>query len=269
MILSLGIVMRMKIIGALSLLACAGTTLAQDVSDDWEVIRQPDKKTVFAFVPVSTGLTIGFRCVDGVYGAVIAGLPEVSRRTTIRTLTITVNDGEPDDSRWNVTTDRTVALADYPAPLAREMREGGAVSIVIPGGADDGRNLRHNLTLPASSAAIDETLSACGRPLEDPRDALLPDIAENGLPDGITWARPPRPVYPGTNYAEGYAVLSCVVEPDGKPGQCEIESEFPVDGGFGRNALRAAGASRLVSPGETPGQYAPRMIAFRVNYRMR
>lgn len=261
--------MRFKFVSTLILLACAGTALAQDVTDDWEVVRQPASKTVFAYVPVSTGLTIGFRCVDGVYGAVIGGLPEARRAEKTRTLTITVNGGKPDDSRWNVTTDRTVALADYPASLARELREGGAVSIVIPGGGGGGRNLRHNLTLPASSSAIDETLTACDRPLEDPRDALLPEIAEGGLPDGMTWARPPRPVYPSTNYAEGYAVLTCVVEPDGRPNQCQVESEFPLDGGFGRNALRSAAAARLISPGETPGQYAPRMIGFRVQYQMR
>lgn len=261
--------MRMKIVSTLVLVAGAGTALAQDAPDDWEMIRQPDRKTVVAFVPLSSGLTIAFRCVDGVYGAIIGGLPEANRSTKTRTLTISVNGGEPDDTRWNVTTDRRAVLADYPAPFARELREGGAVSIVIPRGAADGRNLRHNLTLPASSTAIDETLTACGRPLEDARDALLPEIAEGGLPDGVTWGRQPRPVYPQTNYAEGYAVLSCVVEPDGKPSQCQVESEFPHDAGFGRNALRSVEAARLVSPGETPGQYAPRMIGFRVQYRMR
>ncbi|WP_428150882.1 hypothetical protein [Brevundimonas sp.] len=261
--------MRSKALITLFLVAGSGAALAQDVTDDWEVIRQPENKSVFAFVPTTTGLTIGFRCVDGVYGAIIGGLPEASRNTRIRTLTITVGDDEPDDSRWSVTTDRTVALADYPARLARELREGGPVSIVIPGGGGEGRNLRHNLVLPASSTAIDETLTACGRLLEDPRDALLPEITESGLPDGVTWARAPRPTYPRNNYAEGYAVVTCVVQPDGGVHQCEVESEFPTDGGFGRNALRATDDARIVSPGEASGQYAPRMIGFRVNYVMR
>jgi hypothetical protein len=165
-----------------------------------------------------------------------------------------------------VTTDRTAALADYPAPLARALRQGGPVSIVIPGGAGDGRNLRHELVLPASTAAVDETLSACSRPLVDPRDELLPDIGENGLPGGVTWARSPRPYFPATNYAQGYAVLSCVVQPDGGLDQCEVESEFPLDGGFGRTALRAMPPARIVSPGEPPGQYAPRIIGLRINY---
>ena len=261
--------MRLKALLPLIVVAGAGAALAQDVTDDWEVIRQPEQKTVFAFVPTSTGLTIGFRCVDGVYGAVMGGLPEAPRQARIRTLGIAMADDPLHQSTWSVTTDRTVALADYPATMARNLRKGGAVSIVIPGGAGEGRNLRHNLVLPASSAAIDETLTACGRPLEDPRDTLLPEITESGLPDGVTWARAPRPSYPRTNYSEGYAVVTCAVQPNGGVDQCQIESEFPVDGGFGRNALRATDDARIVSPGETAGQYAPRIVGFRVNYVMR
>lgn len=250
-------------------LLLAGQSVAQTATDDWEIVRQPEEKTVFAFVPTTTGLLIGFRCVDGVYGAVIGGLPEAWRRTRTRTLTITVNDDEPRSSVWNVATDRTAALADYPAPIARDLREGGRISIVIPNGGGEGRNLRHELTLPASSAAIDETLTACGRPVQDPRDALLPEIAENGLPDGVTWARPPRPTYPRNRYAEGYAVVTCVVQPDASVRQCEVESEFPTDGGFGRATLTATEAARINSPGEVAGQYAPRMIGFRAVYRLR
>lgn len=260
--------MRFQVFAAFALLAGAGSALAQDTADDWEVIRQPERDSVFAYVPTSTGLTIGFRCIDGVYGAIIAGLPEAPRNAEIRTLRIRIGDEEARDSVWNVSTDRTIALADYPASLARSMREGGTINIIVPGGGGEGRNLRHELDLPASSAAIDETLTACERPTEDPRDALLPEITESGLPGGVNWARPPAPSYPRNNYQRGYAVLTCVVQPDGALAQCEVESEFPTDGRFGRNALRGTANARIVSPGETPGQYAPRIIGFRVNFRM-
>lgn len=261
--------MRHPVLPALLVLGLGGTATAQDATDDWEIVRQPDDKTVFTFVPMTSGLTIAFRCVDGNYGAVIAGLPQARRQDRTRTLRIKVGDEAFSDTRWNVTTDRSVALADYPAPLARELRAGGPVSIVIPGGAEDGRNLRHELVLPPSSAAIDETLEACGRPVADPRDSLLPEIEENGLPAGVSWATAPRPRFPATRYAEGYAVLSCVVQPEGSLADCVVESEFPFNSGFGRNGLRSIGDARIASPGETPGQYAPRMIAFRINYRMR
>lgn len=262
--------MFVRVLSPLIALSLATTSaLAQVVTDDWEIVRQPEDRTVFAFVPMTTGLTVGFRCVDGAYGAVIAGLPSARRNDRTRVLRIKVGDKEADNTVWNVTTDRTVAIADYPAPLARRFREGGTISIVIPGGAGEGRNLRHDLVLPPSTAAIDETLTACGRPVVDPRDELLPEIEENGLPDGVAWTTQPRPRYPGNNYADGYAVLTCVMQPAGGLDQCQIESEFPTDGGFGRAALRSTPAARLTSPGEPAGAYAPRMIGFRVNFRMR
>lgn len=261
--------MRSKALIAIIAIASAGSAMAQEVTDDWEIIRQPEEKTVFAFVPMTTGLTIGFRCVDGQYGAVIAGLPEARRQDRTRTLRLKVGDEDFSDTRWNVTTNRSVAIADYPAPLARELRAGGPISIVIPGGGEGGRNVRHDLLLPASSAAIDETLQACERPLIDPRDALLPEIEEGGLPAGVNWDRAPRPRYPATMYSEGYAVLSCLVQREGSLGDCVVESEFPPGAGFGRNGVRSVGDARVTSPGEIAGQYAPRIIAFRINYRMR
>lgn len=249
-------------------LAPTGSAVAQDVTDDWEIVRQPEEKTIFAFVPMTTGLTIAFRCVDGNYGAVIAGLPEALRQEKTRTLRIKIGDDDFSNTRWNVTTDRSVAIADYPAPLARDLRAGGPVSIVIPGGAEGGRNLRHELVLPPSSGAIDETLEACGRPLVDPRDTLLPEIEDGGLPSGLIWVEQPRPRYPATRYSEGYAVLSCIVQTGGSLGDCVVESEFPFDGAFGRSALRSVRAARLGSPDETPDFDTPRLVGFRISYRM-
>jgi len=260
--------MRNFAFGLILAVVTASPALAQQ-SDDWEIVRQPEEKTVFTYLPTTTNLVLGFRCVDGVYAAFIAGLPEARRNARTRTLQIKIGDSEMGDTVWNVTTDRTVALADYPAPLARELREGGAVTIVVPRGADDGRNIRYELTLPGSSAAIDETLTACGRPLADPRDALLPDIEEGGLPPGLVWAEQPRPRYPMTNYMEGVAVLSCMMKPDGGLEQCVVESEFPADGRFGEASLRGVDRARLNSPNETVGSYLQRIVAFRVVYRMR
>ncbi|ADL00014.1 TonB family protein [Brevundimonas subvibrioides ATCC 15264] len=260
--------MRHRTLAALLILGTAAPALAQDAQEDWDLIRQPEQKTTLAYIPTTTGLGIGFRCVDGVFGAVIAGLPAAGGNDRTRILRMKVGDDELADSVWNVTTDRTVALADYPASLARDMRDGGPVTIVIPRGSEDGRNIRHELQLPGSSAAIDETLTACGRPLVDPRDALLPEIGEGGLPEGVTWARPPRPRYPLTQYLEGVAVVTCVLQPDGSLDQCAVESEFPVDGRFGRAALRGVDRARLTSPAEVEGAYRPRIIGFRTIFTM-
>lgn len=259
--------MFFKAIGPVLVLGASATTLAQDVAEDWALVHQPDDKTTIAYVELSSGLTIGFRCVDGAYGAIIAGLPEAGRNDEVRTLRLQVRDRPMRDTRWTVTRDRSSAIAEFPASLARSFREGGPVSLVVPGGSEDGRNLRYNIPLPASPNAINETLTACEKPLVDARDALIPEVAEDSLPDGLVWSAPPRPRHPSNNYASGYAVVSCVVQPDGRVDTCEVESEFPLDGRYGRNALAAMPDARVMSPGETQGQYAPRMIGFRVNFR--
>lgn len=57
------------------------------------------------------------------------------------------------------------------------------------------------------------------------------------------------------------------VQSDGALDLCEVATEFPLDGGYGRAALAAMPEARVISPNETPGQYAPRLIGFRVHYR--
>jgi hypothetical protein len=139
---------------------------------------------------------------------------------------------------------------------------------MIPGGTGDGRNLVHDLVLPPSSAAIAETMAACNRPVEDPRDALLPDIGPGGLPAGMHWERAPRPRFPNTNYATGYSVVSCIAAADGSLSQCQIESEQPAKARFSEAVMRSLRDARVASDSEPTGQIRPRMIAFRVNFYM-
>lgn len=259
---------RFLTLGAVA--AIALPVVAQDTSDqeDWEVFRDPAKKSVIAYVQMSSGLTLAVRCVDGALDGVIAGLPAYPRDRLTRPLTLSFRDDTPRETRWSVTTDRTVAISDYPAAFARHLRKGGPLRVVVPDGAGDGRSLRHNLDLPPSAAAIEETLTACGRALEDPRDALLPDIEDNGVSSGLTWARPPRPSYPNTNFASGYAVVTCVGQPDGALAQCQVESQQPAKGPFGNAALRSTRTARLDVTGQPDARLAPRMIGFRISFFM-
>ena len=250
-------------------LAAALPAMAQDAAEaDWDIVRDAEKKSVIAYIPVTTGLMLGVRCVDGAFDAVIAGLPEHPRGRATRPLHLAFGDEPLHPTNWNVTTDRTVAISDYPALFARSLRKGGPLKIMIPGGSADGRNLLHDLVLPPSSAAIAETMAACDRPLEDPRDALLPDIGPGGLPAGMHWERPPRPRYPNTNYATGYSVVSCITAADGSLSQCQIESEQPAKARFSNAVMRSLSDARVASDTEPTGQIRRRMIAFRVNFYM-
>lgn len=260
--------MKRIVIGGL-LLAIALPAFAQDTAGaDWEIIREPRKKSTIAWIPVTTGLMLAVRCVDGALDTVIAGLPAAASGQPTRPLQIAFGDEPLDETNWNVTTDQTVAIADYPATFARKLRKGGRMQVLIPGGAGEGRNLRHQLELPPSSAAIEEALTACQVPLEDPRDALLPDIDYRGLPAGFDWARAPRPVYPVTNYAKGYAVVTCIAGPDGALSQCRVESQQPANSPFGEAALKAMPRARVTSSLAPLEQITPRVIGFRVNFYM-
>jgi len=219
---------------------------------------------VDAVLPFSSGLGIILRCDDGDYQAALAGPPATGHTRELR---IAVQDGQLHPQTWNVGARPDIALADIPAFFARSLRAGGKLAVVIPGGAGDGRNLRHEVELPPSTASIDATLAACGRPLVDPRDALLGDIGPHGLPAEITWRVPPRPDYPpGPMYSRAYAVVSCLAQPSGALSDCLVESEFPHGQDFGRTAVRAArrASVRINYPPGAP--VAPRRISFRVNY---
>lgn len=257
-------------------LALPGLASAQDTAPtapsaveapaDWNMVRDQRKKMVAAYVSLSSGVTVILRCSSGVYDALVSGLPDAPRGDT-RVLRLSYDDHFHPET-WNVATTRSTALSALPARFARKLRNGGVVSIVVPDGAGPGRNLRHVLHLPQSPTAVDETLTACGRPLVDPRDAALPDIDENGQSPDVTWARAPQPSYPfPSRYSTGFAMLSCTALPDGRVDECLVESEFPVDGGFGKQVLRSTSNARLKSSDGTP--VTPRIIVFRTNFVMR
>ncbi|WP_332639459.1 hypothetical protein [Brevundimonas sp.] len=229
-----------------ALLACAVAlpALAQNASADWDLAQDQRKNLLVAYARFDNGVSIGTRCADGGFEAVISGLPPAGRAST-RPLRIAFGDDDLSDSRWGVATDDTIAISELPAPFARELRAGGRLRILVPNGAPDGRNLLYDLTLPASSSSIDQTLTACGRPLVDPRDAELEALEEDGVPRNLAWAVRPRPNFPSTRYARGFAVATCVSNPDGSLRDCTIESEHPRDGRFGQAALAAVRRARL------------------------
>ncbi|WP_298123825.1 hypothetical protein [Brevundimonas sp.] len=243
----------------------------QDVAADWDILRDPGQKTVLAYTVFDVGLGISFRCTDGGFDAVIGGLPPAGAAET-RPLTLIFADPErpPHPQIWNVAVEDTMAVSPLPAPLARRLREGGRLQIVVPGAGGEGRNLRYDLTLPVSSAAIDEALTACGWPLVDPRDAALGDLKDDGLPSGLLWARRPRPEYPMGNrvYRRGFAVATCVTAPDGRLRDCVIETEHPRDGGFGASVLSAARRARVERADGSDEPLPPARLMFRTNFIM-
>ena len=252
----------------LPLIALAGSAVAQDTSD-WSLARGEDDKILLAFMEFDVGVGIAIRCNDGGLEALISGLP--ASEADVRTLGIGFPDDEGEvrvhDQEWNVAADSTVAVSGLPAPFARLARKGGAMQLRVPGGGEGGRTVRYMLDLPTSNSAIDQTLTACDRPLVDPRDAAWENVGQNGLPSSLAWSRPPRPAYPGTpKYERGFAMVSCIADPQGRPQDCVVETEHPRDAGFGEATLRATRAARLTNTLNPDAAIPPARFTFRANY---
>lgn len=255
---------------ALLVLTLALTTpaLAQDAGDDWDLRRERDLTVADAIF--DNGVGIGVRCQDGGFGVVIVGLPEASAGDR-RTLSIGFGDREPYSQTWITSTNPRVAYAMRPAPFARRLREGGAMTLVVPDGAGPGRNLRYELDLPPSRAAIGSVMETCGVPAVDPRDALLSDgEADGSLPSDLTWARRPLPDFPSKAWSNrvggGLAVISCLTQDDGRLDNCIVESEHPMGAGFGQEALRAVRRSRVRASAGDAGSIGRQYIIFSMSF---
>lgn len=256
----------MRLIATLCVLSLAVPAFAQDTPADWDLHRDARQRQVMAYTVFDAGVGISARCTDGNYEAVVLGLPEAPGDAATRVIGVAFGDADIAMERWNVAINRTVAHSEVPAPFARKLRRGGRLQLVVPDGAGPGRNIRYDLTLPASATAIDETLTTCERPLVDPRDAELADLPEGGLPMGLTWARAPRAEFPNTRYARGFALITCVTAPDGGLRDCMIESQHPGDGGFGESALRAARRGRVTLGEGVEGPIPVAKVQFRANF---
>ncbi len=224
--------------------AQATPALAQDTGDDWDIVRDRRGRAEMAYVQFSNGLGMMFQCKDGSFNAVISGLPEpgltfeeaMLRERPIR---VALRGGEEDFQRWAVGTDETTAVALLPAPFARSLRAGGALQLAILEDEADGPVRAYEVELPSTSRNLDEVLTACGRPLEDPRDLLLEGI---DLDTPLDWRDRPLPPPRDDMRGSGVAVISCSTRPDGRLEDCEVESEHPsgssVAGEYGRYVAR-------------------------------
>lgn len=244
---------------------------AEETAEDWVLTVAPERKATVAVAQFTSGITLAARCVDDAYDLFITGLPEAPRRSTTRELALSVGEeavGRP--TVWSVGEDRTAAFSRLPAMVTRRLAEGGKVQIVATGA--DERRYRYVLELDPSSTALEQTLSACGRPLVDPRDEIREGEGGDGLPGTVRWQNAPRPRFPdsvgGKIPLQGYAVLSCTSEPDGRLANCQIESESPRGYNLGREALRSVGRARVRLSDDAPSdaRLENRMIVFSVNF---
>lgn len=246
----------------------ASAATAQDAASDWDLTENSERRLTAASTTFSSGVSLILRCANGQYDAVIAGMPPVQAGSVWRTISLQFGEAPADEAQWFVGTNPAAAISRLPARLARQLREGGVVKLRVEDPAA-GRRLRYDLELPASAANIDRTLTACDRPTEDVRDSLVAELAENGLPSGVEWERPPEPRYPeGRTFDRGFVTLSCLNRPDGRLRDCVVESEYPLAGGFARSALAGVERARVQVAGAPDAPVPARMILFNLNFQM-
>ena len=218
-------------------------------ADDWTLDVSAERKATVAHIEFDSGLSIAARCVDGAYDLLISGLPEAPPRMTEREVAVAVGeDDDLDTTVWSVGANRAVAFSRLPAIVARKLASGGKLQIAAIDPSTN-RRMRYVMEIDPSSTAIEQTLTACGRPLIDPRDDILEGNGQNGLPASIIWQRAPKAEFPSPvndrSPINGYAVLTCVSHRNGSLDNCQVESETPRGYNLGRTALRSIYQSRV------------------------
>lgn len=262
--------MQALVLGLLTASTCAA---AQDVAEDWDLMTR--RGDVSASVIYSSGQGVVVRCQADSLETYIVGLPLAEAPSPRRSIDYALGSDAFRTSTWQSSISGDAIFADTPAPFARRLRAGGELQLRIEG--QDGQpSRRYVLPLPRSNEAVDRVLDACGRPQDDPRDALRrsessTDVAEAG-DAAVRWARLPRLSYPDRALQAGQAgmaVLSCLVEPSGRLEECFVEVERPANADFGRYALRAVRDARLdVSNSDNLSTEDPRLVTFTVTWRL-
>lgn len=246
------------IAGTLALLLA--TPASAQEGEDWDFGQDAGRDLTIAAVTFDN-FGVAVRCLDETLSVVISGVQASEGEQTVRFAMADKGEG---DTSWIGSRAGTSLFSIWPGAIATHLQKGGRLSL----GVSDGERMRRlAVDLPPSPAAIGRVFTACGR-----------DAPENGpeQPDGeslngLRWRSVPQPTFPARTESEfGIAALRCTTDDSGAPRGCQVESEFPEGGGFGRAAVLGAHRNGRVALAEgATGDVGGRSIAFVVRYNMR
>ncbi len=251
-------------------MATPGLSLAQDAGDDWDLVQDPSQNLTMAVLAFDGGQAVAVRCLAPTFEVILTGLPPRTGSTVA--LEIGFDDEDLRDIHWWTSEVPGLYVAVHPGLLARRLREGGDLNVVVAAEGEEARR-RYVMSLVPSGAAIDATLAACGLPRDETRASgdswVRPDSR-----DTLTWDSRPTPTFPDRAIGRsnwGHVFLSCVALPTGRVEQCQIDSERPENLGFGEAALASARRARVVPYTPTTDEEAAQgqILRFSVAFRLR
>lgn len=250
-----------RAVALLTAVGAASPALAQQATEDWDLTTNAEQQLTLATLDFGANV-LALRCHAGALDMLLTGVP-ISTGAT-RKVQVSVGPITAEDQVWIAQSGQPVLGADEPARLARQLRAGGDLDVRLDPESPTDRSRRYRLTAPASVAAVDTVLIACGQPLDEPRDLLL-RLPADEIP---VWTRRPMPAYPpaaAANIAEAVVRVSCVIAQDWSADDCRVESENPQGHGFGDSAVAASNQARLGPPAsgvDTRGRLARFSIRF-------
>jgi hypothetical protein len=210
----------------------------QDPESDWDYAVAEDGTSSVASVGYSSGFVVSVTCYGGgMINVVMTGLPPVGgdrysvgatradgRTTTVPTATL--NSG-------------TLSV-EYDERIARVMRGGGELTLRLERGQSPPVVVQ--VDLPEQHTNLDRVIAQCGRRLEEPRDAL---------PILVDLQSAPRASFPPARRARtgssewARVEISCVVSPETRLEDCQIEHQDGGDSSYGSAVSRAYDGVRV------------------------
>jgi len=212
--------------------AAFGLTAAQ-ADDGWDVAADPARNLVAAGAQFGGGVSFAVQCQAGQLTVALGGMPAAD--TAIRRFDVTRGDGASRLTWWSTHSGSPI-LTSTDVRAVRFLRAGGPVTFTSAAG--EARPSRMQVELPTNPAGLDQVLTACGQPLEDPRDALV-DVGDLLL-EG------PRLEIHGdiSGHAQVRVEVSCIIR-DSKLADCQSDHETPAAPTVGRETARHANGYRV------------------------
>lgn len=253
----------MPLVVILTALTLAGPATAQEASGDWDLTTDPERQLTLATLNFGAN-QIALRCRAGALDLLLTGVPPTD--TALRPVRVTAGLIQNESQLWLTWAGRPIASPAEPERLARQLRAGGELDILLEATEAGARSHRYRLPVPASATSVDRVLTACSVPLTDDWD-----LRPRAEPELIVWASRPRPDFPSLAMERGLEQaevrLVCLVAAEGALNDCRVVSEMPAGAGFGRSAQRSAERALLGLP-EDEGAVIGKVISFTIRFRV-